>query len=599
MVAQAVDARLPGGVGACDPDLRPRGASCFIPVMRQPLLAAAYGRLSRPRVIGPVLASVLLAVCFGPASHWPASIATASTWVGVDQAWGKEPPALDLAGVSVDGVPVIAGAGEVRLHSGQVLRVAVACRPPSPAALYRYSMDGGLSWSSASADSILTPQFPGPGTHRVFLGALAASGAWQAGPVILVVRVSDDGATSAVGEGATRHGGGGIPWVVLVITLIPALALGAAGGWFLTRRIGKPRRSSLARAAVPRGAKLIADGGHTRAGAPRAAATGSLSAVGGAEGGVARMPNAPDAVSAAGAPTGGGARAVTDPPVIDLTDVPREDLEDELTRLRNRVQELLEATRRLRQANVELRSEIGFLEQSNKELRELQRRKDELMATLAHDIKNPAAAVAQLAELLQSYDLGAQQQQTFISDLMLTASRILRLSQEMSNAIVAEVRTLPLDLKVDSIRPAVEAVVRMNQHNAARKNITIKAVLPGNLPQIEMDGSRMEEVLDNLVSNAVKYSCADSTVKVEVKGTPSHLTIEVTDTGVGLSQKDLDEAFMFGKKLSSVPTGGEDSSGVGLWVVRKIVEAHRGVVWVRSMPGKGSTFSVMIPTTQR
>jgi signal transduction histidine kinase len=145
----------------------------------------------------------------------------------------------------------------------------------------------------------------------------------------------------------------------------------------------------------------------------------------------------------------------------------------------------------------------------------------------------------------------------------------------------------------------VEAVVRMNQHTAARKNITIKAVLPGNLPQIEMDGSRIEEVLDNLVGNAVKYSRPDSTVRVEIKGTPSHLTIEVTDSGFGLSQRDLDEAFMFGKKLSTVPTGGEDSSGVGLWVVRKIVEAHHGVVWVRSTPGKGSTFSVMLPTTQR
>ena len=541
----------------------------------------------------------LLAGLLGLAFHSPVTTARAAAWVGVDQAWAADPIALDLAGVSVDGVPAGAGAGEIRLRPRQVLRVAVTCRPPRPAALYRYSLDGGLSWSAATADSILTPQLPGPGTHRVLLSAIAASGAWQTGPLILVVRVSDDGMMGVASEGSTHSGNGGVHWGVLLLTLIPALLLGAAGGWFLTRRMGKPRRSSLAKAVVPRGAKLIADGAHARSAAPKADGTTNGSVVGSGAGGMARMPGGPGAGSAEGQPIGGGLRAAGDPPVIDLTDVPREDLEDELTRLRTRVQELLEGTRRLRQANVDLRSQVGFLEQSNKELRELQRRKDELMATLAHDIKNPAAAVAQLAELLQSYDMGAQQQQRFISDLMLTASRILRLSQEMSNAIVAEVRTLPLDLKVDSIRPAVESVVRMNQHTAARKNITIKALVPGNLPQIEMDGSRIEEVLDNLVSNAVKYSCADSTVRVEVKGTPSHLTIEVTDTGVGLSQKDLDEAFMFGKKLSSVPTGGEESSGVGLWVVRKIVEAHRGVVWVRSMPGKGSTFSVMLPTTQR
>jgi signal transduction histidine kinase len=542
---------------------------------------------------------LLLAGLLGLVSGSPVATARAAAGVGVDRAWAADSFALDLAGVSVDGVPAIAGAGEVRLRSRQILRVAVTCRPSRPAALYRYSLDGGLSWSAATADSILTPQLPGPGTHRVLLSAIAASGAWQTAPLVLVVRVSDDGATGVAGEGSAHSGNGGLPRVVLLLALIPAMLLGAAGGWFLARRMGKPRRSSFARAVVPRGAKLIADGAHARVAAPKADGNATGSAVGGAGGGAARMPGAPGASPAEGSPIAGGVRAATDPPVIDFTGVPREDLEDELARLRTRVQDLLEGTRRLRQANGELRSEVGFLEQSNKELRELQRRKDELMATLAHDIKNPAAAVAQLAELLQSYDLGAQQQQRFIADLMLTASRILRLSQEMSNAIVAEVRTLPLDLKVDSIRPAVEAVVRMNQHTAARKNITIKAALPGNLPQIEMDGSRIEEVLDNLVSNAVKYSCPDSTVWVEVKGTPSHLTIEVTDTGVGLSQKDLDDAFMFGKKLSSVPTGGEDSSGVGLWVVRKIVEAHRGVVWVRSMPGKGSTFSVMLPITQR
>jgi signal transduction histidine kinase len=506
---------------------------------------------------------------------------------------------LELVDISVDGEPVVGGAGEVRLNAGQTLRIAVACRPPRAGARFRYSFDGGLSWSAATTDSVLAPQLPGSGTHRILLGAVDAQGTWQAESRYLVVRVA--GSESAADERPPRAAGG-VPWAALVLTALLAVAAGAAGAILFLRRAG-PRRSSLARKTVPRGARLVADGAHERTGG-RAADRGA---------------DAPGAAGhmrsefAAGAPTGASpatpagtsagapapARAAAEPPAIDLTDVPREDLEEELTRLRTRVQDLLDATRRLRHANTELRQEVGFLEQSNRELRELQRRKDELMATLAHDIKNPAAAVAQLAELLQSYDLGAQDQQRFIADLMLTASRILRLSQEMSNAMVAEVRTLPLDLKVDSIRPAVETVARIAQYAAARKNITIKVVLSANLPQIEMDGPRIEEVLDNLVSNAVKYSRPDSTVRVDVKGTPSHLTIEVTDAGLGLSQKDLDEAFQFGKKLSNAPTGGEDSTGVGLWVVRKIVEAHRGVVWVRSSPGKGSTFSVMLPTTQR
>ncbi len=505
--------------------------------------------------------------------------------------------ALELAGISVDGVPVSVGAGEIRLVFGQALRVAVACRPASPGSLYRYSLDGGLAWSAASSDSVLVPALPGPGTHRVLIEAVAASGAWRTEPLVLTARAAAPGTEAAESAGRGRASA---PLGAWILALALALLAGAAGATLVVRRLG-PGRSPLAKKIVPRGAKLIADGGHARARTPgsRAGAPGAGPSSAAAAEPPARALGAPAAEIAEATPAAAGSRPMPSPPVIDLTDVPRDDLEDEVTRLRNRVQDLLENTRRLRQANGDLRSQVGFLEQSNKELRELQRRKDEMMATLAHDIKNPAAAVAQLAELLQSYDLGAQQQQRFIADLTLTASRILKLSQEMSNAIVAEVRTLPLDLKVDSIRPTVEAVVRTNQYTAARKNITIHAVVPTTLPQIEMDGSRIEEVLDNLVSNAVKYSRPDTSVRIEVKGTPSHLTIDVTDSGVGLSQKDLDEAFTFGKKLSSSPTGGEDSSGVGLWVVRKIVEAHKGVVWVRSAPGKGSTFSVMLPTTQR
>jgi signal transduction histidine kinase len=524
---------------------------------------------------------------------WSGPLVLAGLLAGL--ALAAVPVTLELTGVSVDGVPVSAGAGEIRLNAGQVVRVSVACRPPRPGSLFRYSLNGGIDWSAPVGDSVLVLNLPGPGTHRIFLGATEASGGWQSDPLVLSAHVATTGGDA---EKPALFAKGRPPWGLLVLTAVLAVAIGAAGAFLLVRRTGRGR-SALARKVVPRGAKLIGDGAHARVGAPKAGVTAAGTVSGGAAVPAGGGSGAPGAGAADGSPAASGPPPAADTSVIDLTDVPREDLEDEVTRLRTRVQDLLEGTRRLRQANTDLRQEIGFLDQSNKELRELQRRKDELMASLAHDIRNPAAAVAQLCEILQGYDLGAQQQQRFISDLVLTASRILKLSQEMSNAIVAEVRTLPLDLKVDSIRPAVEAVVRMNQHTAARKNITIKAVLPGNLPQIEMDGSRIEEVIDNLVSNAVKYSRPDSSVRVEAKGTPSHLTIEVTDSGVGLSQKDLDEAFMFGKRLSTAPTGGEDSTGVGLWVVRKIVEAHRGVVWVRSTPGKGSTFSVMLPTTQR
>jgi signal transduction histidine kinase len=269
--------------------------------------------------------------------------------------------------------------------------------------------------------------------------------------------------------------------------------------------------------------------------------------------------------------------------------------QEELRRLQKRLQELMSGIDQLKAANIGLQEQCNLLNRTNQELQELHRRKEELLAGLAHDIKNPAGAIQMLAEMLQSYDLSVQDQQKFISDILLTSARVVRLSKDLSRIVLTEIRSLPLEIARTALPPLLERVCVANQVLADRKEVTIRRVLPDDLPEIELDAARIEEVLDNLISNAVKYSRADSTVRVEVRTTPDQLVIEVSDTGVGLSQSDIKEAFQFGRVLSSRPTGGEEATGMGLWMVRKIVEAHHGAVGVRSVSGQGSTFSISIP----
>lgn len=514
--------------------------------MRNPNSASLWPRPDGLRVAG--LAGSLLAALW-----WTTTAVHAAT------------PRLEIVALEVDGRPVIADAGELEVGAGQTLRIAVSLRPRPADARFRVMSDG-ITWGAATPDSVLSVSTAQPGLRPVRVAAFSAGGAWPADTTGLLVRVVEPASVRAerppAGGGSAPAGSGGIsPVLAAILAAVLSLVAAAAAVWFYARHraaAGGPAAPPVPR--PPKGVTIVGDG--TRA--PSSA------------GGFGPRPGEGDA----------------------LVDRLKSELELEVDRLRARVAELLDTTKRLRKMNRELREEVCFLEESNAQLRELQQKKEELLAMIAHDIKNPAGAIAALAELLQSYDGKVIEQKGLIEEILMTSARILRLSQDLSNALVAEVKDLPLDLKVDSLRPMVESVVRMNQAAAARKQIAIRAAIPDSLPQIEMDGPRIEEVLDNLVSNAVKYSRPESTVRVDLKGTPSHITIEVVDTGPGFSSQDMEQAFQLGKKLTATPTGGEDSSGLGLWIVRKIVEAHHGLVYIRSTPGKGSVFTVKLPTLQ-
>jgi signal transduction histidine kinase len=105
--------------------------------------------------------------------------------------------------------------------------------------------------------------------------------------------------------------------------------------------------------------------------------------------------------------------------------------------------------------------------------------------------------------------------------------------------------------------------------------------------------------LDNLISNAIIFSHEKGQIRIRAFKQDSSIVVEVTDNGLGLSEEDIKEAFQRGAKLSAKPTQGESSSGLGLWIVKKLMEAHNGRVWVKSTLGKGSTFSITLPINKQ
>lgn len=271
------------------------------------------------------------------------------------------------------------------------------------------------------------------------------------------------------------------------------------------------------------------------------------------------------------------------------------ELEDENSFQRSQIRELKDRITELEHANLKLLEKKEKLVESKQQLEELQAQKEELFAIAIHDIKNPASAIKSYLELITSYDLNAVEQSEIMESMIRSSEQIVELAHEMTS-VIAQTKPEPLiNLELGSLKKIIDSVCTQNKGYALKKQINLLNKSSIDLPETKLDPAKIEEVMDNLVNNALKYSPANSTVVINTFFTKEKITVEVTDTGVGLSEDDIKKAFQKGGKLTPKPTGNETSSGLGLWIVKKIIEEHGGRVWVKSKTGKGSTFGFELP----
>jgi signal transduction histidine kinase len=245
--------------------------------------------------------------------------------------------------------------------------------------------------------------------------------------------------------------------------------------------------------------------------------------------------------------------------------------------------------------NMFLESKLDELKKINKNLEEVQIEKNELFAVIIHDIKNPTTIIKSLVELLRTYDINNAEQQSIIDDLVISTKQVVALSQEISKILTLEGTTVQMFKEFANAGQLIDEVVNRNVINAKNKEQTISIDIADNLPQFYVDVTKICEVFDNMISNAIKYTPKGGKIGIKCLKLQDIIQIEFSDTGLGMSEEDLKRAFQRGAKLSAKPTGDETSSGLGLWIAKKIIEAHKGKIWIKSSLGVGTVFIIQIP----
>lgn len=216
-------------------------------------------------------------------------------------------------------------------------------------------------------------------------------------------------------------------------------------------------------------------------------------------------------------------------------------------------------------------------------------------AVVGHGIKSPLARIVALSELLLKELPGSlnEEQKEYIQDIYNNGFLLLNNINSLLTITRSEAGFQKLNLGPFNIKDIVESVVVRVDSVAISRGTQILIHIPDNLPIVYCDRYKIEQALYNLLDNAMKFTF-DGTITISVRELPDR-TIEfsVSDTGVGIKEKNLSKVFdKFFTEKSALNPGG---SGLGLTVVREIVQLHKGRVWLESQEGQGTTVSFVIP----
>jgi len=237
------------------------------------------------------------------------------------------------------------------------------------------------------------------------------------------------------------------------------------------------------------------------------------------------------------------------------------------------------------------------LKTTNKELEKINQSKNEIISIVAHDLRNPIGNINAFSKLMLEREAQNLSQKnldkiTYINDI---SSYMLRLADNLLDISVIESGVLKLDLNTLDYVSFIKAEVQKNRATASHKNISIEINCPNTEIILNFDEIKIQQVINNLISNALKYSDSGDIINISVMLKDNIVLTSVKDMGPGISKKDFEDIFRKFAQLKTNKVSTEKGTGLGLSIVKGIIEAHGGKIYVKSDLNNGAEFIYELP----
>jgi hypothetical protein len=246
-----------------------------------------------------------------------------------------------------------------------------------------------------------------------------------------------------------------------------------------------------------------------------------------------------------------------------------------------------------RQRAAELAVSEAALRATNEQLAELSRAKSDFLSIVSHEVRTPLGSIRGFSEMIRDDSLEPPDVFEYASLINAEARRLGRLVDDLLD--LDRLESGRIELRVESVNLGAIVAAAFEQARPTTNGHVLQAALAPDVPDLRGDRDKLTEVVENLVGNAVKYSPNGGTVTVGADGEGDRVHLWVRDEGIGIPPEMLEAIFDRYARVESAEHRAIKGTGLGLPIVRQIVELHGGQVWAESTPGYGSTFHVMLP----
>lgn len=244
---------------------------------------------------------------------------------------------------------------------------------------------------------------------------------------------------------------------------------------------------------------------------------------------------------------------------------------------------------------------IELIKKKVNELKKLSKKKNEFISIASHEIKTPATAIHGFARLLQKKDVSRNNKlrSEYISYILENSTHLNRIIGNLLDLSRLELGILSLNYSQVDIIKIIEKIRHQIRFSLSQKKITMDYLIENKIPVIYTDEDKLREILCNLINNAIHHTKECGKVQIKAKKNKNSILFKVTDSGIGIEEKNLRKIFQQFYQVDSSPSRKVGGIGLGLSLCKGYVEAMGGKIWVTSKIGIGSTFQFTLPIKKR